>query len=438
VGCAASGSDNDDAGGSGVGKGAGGSAGAGQGGAGVTAVGNGGSGGAGGFADCAKFTEQAEQAPAAMLIALDMSASMNTSGKEAAADLAIVTAIDKDVFDSMALGLVTFPASLSYPPQCLCDAACLGDCGLCAMLLGGGVSCGISALPQVAMAPAGKDKSNSGVGVRAKMYDFLVKTQPLSNQDDGSPVYAALQAGYSALKAVSNVEARMLVLITDGGFSCTSVASPTRPAFKDANGCDDWEHPDNVNKLIGDHYQDASLPIHTFVVGVPGSNTNGGKDGQWDTPPYSMLLALSTYGVSGSPDNVDPACDKAAVFKQGDPAPAKPCHYDLSNSANFDAQKLADTIAKIRGAALGCVYPLPAPPAGETIDPNLVNVTVTIDGMVVTLKKRSDKNDTCESDGCWDYDDKGQVVLLGKACADVGKAATAKVDIVVGCATSLK
>jgi hypothetical protein len=150
-----------------------------------------------------------------------------------------------------------------------------------------------------------------------------------------------------------------------------------------------------------------------------------------------MLLALSTYAVSGSPDTVDPACDKAAAFTKAGTDPAKPCHIDLSSNA-FSADALAKAIGSIRGKALGCTYDLPAPPPGQQIDTTKVNVEVTIAGVTTSLKKRSNPADTCDADGCWDYDMNGKVVLLGKACVDVSAALDAKVDIIVGCQTILK
>jgi hypothetical protein len=385
---------------------------------------------------CAKFSAEAEQAPAAMLIVLDASASMNKQQKWGTAQLAIVSAIDKDVFDTMSLGLVRFPASYVDPPACLCNHLGIG-LQLCKQLLAPGVSCGTSALPQIAIAPAGTDKSNAGQGVRHDIYQHLVGTPPLSNQDDGSPIYDALAAGYQALALYPNVTRRLLFLLTDGGFSCTSVASPARPGYQDLNACPDWEIPDTVNALIQSKHDDVAAPINTLVIGVPGSNSNGQKVDGYDTPPYSMRLALSTYAVSGSPETIDPTCDSGLAYAQNGADPAKPCHIDLSSGA-FDATVLANAITNLRGKALGCVYDLPAPPAGETIDPALVNVDVTLDALTSTLPRRSDPNDDCALDGCWDYNAQGQVEILGKTCSDIGSATTAKVEIEVGCETVLK
>ncbi len=74
-----------------------------------------------GLAACTTFTAQAQQAPAAMLIVLQRSASMSNTGKWSASQTAIVGAIDEDVFDTMSLGADCVPQSrTSAPPACLC------------------------------------------------------------------------------------------------------------------------------------------------------------------------------------------------------------------------------------------------------------------------------------------------------------------------------
>jgi hypothetical protein len=390
-------------------------------------------------AACGTFLAEAKQAPAAMLIVLDKSASMTTQNKWGTAQLSVVSAIDQDVFDTMSLGLVTFPHSYVDPPQCFCDYACapIGGCDIatCKALLGApGVSCGVSLLPQVPISPAGTEKSNGSSGVRKQMYDYLVNNQPLSNSDDGSPIYDALSGAYQAIKLANGVEKRIVVLVTDGGFSCTSLSN--RPGYSDG-ACNDWEYPDSVNQLIQGAYADPTKPVTTFVVGLPGSDSTGQMQGAYATAPYAMKLALSTYAVSGAPESIDPACDKNLVFAQNGGAPAAPCHIDLTGGA-FDASSLAQAISDIRGKALGCVYDLPAPPPGEVIDPALVNVILTLSGVPSTLPKRSDPADTCAQAGCWDYTADNKVELLGAACESVTTSMDAKVEILVGCTTEVK
>ncbi|MFO0680011.1 MAG: hypothetical protein U0169_26050 [Polyangiaceae bacterium] len=400
-----------------------------------------------GYQTCATFSAAATQEPATILFVLDASASMREQNKWGIAQQAIVRAIDGDVFDSMSLGLSIFPSGFVNPPQCLCDhvGESIGlpppvDQATCQLFLGGlgggaaGVSCGVSVLPQVPIGVAG-GKSNSGSGTRSNLYSFLAAAKPLSNTDDGSPIYDALEGGYAALKAQSTKN-RILVLITDGGFSCTSTSS--RSGYQDLNSCPDWEYPTAVNELIAKAKKDAQKSIRTFVVGVPGSDSTGQKQGSFDTAPYAMKLALSTYAVSGSPETVDPTCDVAASFDPQKPAPAKPCHFDLTGGS-FDATALESAIAQIRGKAIGCIYDLPAAPSGQSIDKSKVNVTISVGGTSgANIPKRSNPSDSCDGDGCWDYNANGQIELVGKSCRDVMKANTAKVDLTFGCNTVVK
>jgi len=383
------------------------------------------SAGDGGLAACTTFSAEAKLAPAAMLIVLDRTASMSQLGKWDAAKTAIVDAIDKDVFDTMSLGMSTFPSPTSVPgPDCIFNYP---------------IYCAVSASPQVPIQLAGAAKSSASTGVRHDIREYLAGNGPESaDAADSSPIWAALNGAYSFIATVPDVDKRVVVLITDGGGSCTSVATPPRPAYTDNNGCGDWEEPQGMAQLIAAAQTNATTPIETFIVGVPGSNSHGEQAGGYDTPPYSMLLALSTYAVAGSPSTVDPSCDETLTFSRAGADPAHPCHVDLSNGATFNADAIANAISTIRRSALGCVYDLPQPPEGQVIRADEVNVVVAIDGTEHVVPKRNAKTDTCASDLCWDYDADGKVALIGDACASVSTAAHAKVDIYAGCATLVK
>jgi hypothetical protein len=365
---------------------------------------------------CATDTYEAKQLPAAFLFVIDRSTSMAQAGKWTATQLAVVQAIDANSFDNLTLGLNPFPSGNVPGPQCI---------------LGLPVACGVSALPVVQLEDSGTKKSNDPSGVRGKIYTWMSQNQPAGN---ASPGYDALKAGISALQIFNIQGPRLLMLISDGGFGCTSLSNPQRPAFQDAVGCLDWEHPDNVVQLLSAARTDPTAPVLTFIVGVPGSDTNAGDP---DAPPFSMRRALSAYAMAGSPNTVPAGCDGS--FTQAGLDPAVPCHFDLTQG-NFNAQSLAQIIGDIRGKALGCVYELPTAAGGQTVDKTKVNVNTSTDGGATTktLPKRSDPNDTCATDGCWDYDSEGKIVLIGKACEDIKASANAKVEILVGCETIVK
>jgi hypothetical protein len=370
-----------------------------------------------GFGSCATFSAQAQQAPAAMLIALQRSASMSTDGKWPAAQSAIVQAIDEDVFDTMSLGLTAFPKGQSAPPACLEGLYPYVYCGI----YDGSAT---DPIP-IPIAAAGTAKSTAPSGVRHDILQWLNSNMPETDDpSNSSPIYDALNAGYQVLQG-TNIAKRIAVLITDGGFDCTSVSNPTRPGISDGL-CADWEYPTTVNALITAARTNATAPIDTFIVGVPGSNSDGENQGAWSTAP-------------GSPSTVPSNCDSTAVWSQTGAAPAVPCHIDLSNGSTFNAAALADAITTLRAKDLGCVYALPTPPVGQTISTDEVNVEIIINGVTYVIPKRSDPTDTCltSSDPCWDYNAQGQVELIGITCSTVSTTPSAEVEIFVGCATIL-
>lgn len=373
-------------------------------------------------ATCATFSAEAKIAPAAMLVVLDRTASMAQVGKWQAAREAIVTAIDDDAFDDVSLGLLAFPEPVSVPgPACIFQTP---------------IYCSVALAPQIAVQLAGAAKSSAAAGVRHEILEYLTATQPqTSDVADSSPIYAALAGAYAQVGAVSDVDKRVVVLITDGGGSCTSIASPPRPAYNDNNGCSDWEQPATMAALVEGARLDATTPTETFVIGVPGSDSRGAQVGGYDTPPYSMRLALSTYAVAGSPSTIDPTCDASLEFSTTGADPATPCHIDLSDGAAFSSAPLAEALATIRGEALACTYALPELPQGQVLDRERVNVQLTLEGVASTLPRRAASTDTCTDAPCWDYDAQGQVELIGAACSSVKHAPEAKIEIYVGCAT---
>lgn len=374
---------------------------------------------------CAYFSTEARQKPLALMIVLDRSSSMSTNKKWAAAQKAIIKAIDKAAFDNLDLGLMAYPAYPVPAPKCLLFVA--------------KVSCGVNAIAQVPLNDTGTDKSSATKGPRSQIYGWLSTNGPDTTGTDASPGYDALDAAIDALQAhtLGSPGHRALLLITDGGFSCASVSSPKRPGYSDGL-CPDWEYPDTVIKRIKEARGHSTRPVSSFIVGVPGSDSTGKPQGPYATAPYHMRLALSAYAHAGSPGTVPPTCTGKSFTKSGGD-PKVPCHFDMTQGT-FDADALAKVIGDIRGAVLGCTFQLPeVDDKNKVINKAKVNVQVTIDGgSPVMLPRRSDKQDSCAKVACWDYDQDDNVQLLGKACEDVKNAKSARVEIVVGCLTVLK
>ncbi|MBX3228653.1 MAG: VWA domain-containing protein [Labilithrix sp.] len=104
------------------------------------------------------------------------------------------------------------------------------------------------------------------------------------------------------------------------------------------------------------------------------------------------------------------------------------------------AQVSADlraAVGQIKAEQLGCSYALPAPPSGQTLDVNAVNVDYTpAGGSSQTLPYSAD----CSNPNGWHYDDAAapkEVVMCAASCATLKADVTGgKLDIVFGCAIS--
>jgi hypothetical protein len=339
---------------------------------------------------------------------------MAANNKYATAEQAIVTAIDQDAFDSAYLGLLIYPTGNVQGPACVLNLP---------------VACAVPGLSQVPLELAGTAKSTDPTGVRQEIYKQLAASSPnTSGVGDGNPSYLAIQNGIGILQSWPHVGKRILFFITDGGASCASLSS--RPGYMDGNGCPDWEYPASIVTLVQTANSDPNKPINTIFVGVPGADTQGTNV---NDPPYHVRLALSAEAWAGSPQTCDPTCN-GQTFTQSGADPSKPCHFDMT--VNYSPQILAAAINQIRGSLLGCVFDVPQPDGG-TIDPTKVNVEYSTNGTTYTeLYKRASPSDACTTgSGCWDYNQSGQIVLVGKACTDVEGATNADVQIVVGCQT---
>jgi len=365
------------------------------------------------FDSCAEATYAGEQEPAAMLVVLDKSSSMAQGGKWTAAAQAIVQALDKDVFDSVHLGLYAAPSAALTGPECI---------------FGLPVSCLAPPFPQIDLTLAGASKSTDPNGVRRGIKDWFSTNSPDTGLGDASPLYDALVNAIATIQSWPVAGERILFVVTDGSISCGQLSS--RPGFGDCNECDhDWEHPGNIIGLL----QSASVgpsPVHTFIVGVPGADTNDATGCTY--PPYSMRLALSAMAHAGAPDFTPAGCDGIAFNPNGGD-PAMSCHFDMTQG--FTAQQMADAIAEVRGDVAGCTYQLPEPPNGQSINLSKVNVQLTLDGVTQDLPRRSVPAEPCDTVDCWDYDMSQDIDILGQACEKLKAATEVEVKIIVGCTT---
>ncbi len=149
------------------------------------------------------------------------------------------------------------------------------------------------------------------------------------------------------------------------------------------------------------------------------------------------FMAHAIYCFSGSGDCVQ----KGQVYEDLVNATAGGIHGDL---AQQDFQPIFDAVADqviINAGALPCEYVIPAPPDGEALDPNQVNVVFT-DGANVEheIYKVDGAGDCDPVDGGWYYDNPAnptKIILCPATCDVVSNDPDATMDIVFGCATKL-
>jgi hypothetical protein len=96
-------------------------------------------------------------------------------------------------------------------------------------------------------------------------------------------------------------------------------------------------------------------------------------------------------------------------------------------------------MARSLAGELACELTLPAPPAGETLDPNKVNVVYTSSDGTKTEIVPQDNSKTCNGGANgWQYsDDRTKVLLCGAACTRVREDLGAKLNIQFGCRTKI-
>ena len=107
------------------------------------------------------------------------------------------------------------------------------------------------------------------------------------------------------------------------------------------------------------------------------------------------------------------------------------CYFEIDPSTSTTAAQLQmqfeTALDAIRGQVLSCTFPIQSSGLGQ-VDPTHVNVEV--DGTTIL----QDPNNG------WTYDDPmmpTDIILHGSACATATGTITAKVSIVLGCATQV-
>ena len=111
----------------------------------------------------------------------------------------------------------------------------------------------------------------------------------------------------------------------------------------------------------------------------------------------------------------------------------------LVDTAGNAAAQLSAALASIRSTtALDCTYTVPAPPAGQALEPGKVNITYTNGAGVETTIAQDPAGTACSAGSGWQYSADGkQINLCGKACDNVKADKGGKIKVLFGCATQI-
>ena len=201
--------------------------------------------------------------------------------------------------------------------------------------------------------------------------------------DGETPTVPALQGAlaFAAETRAKNPGAKVAaVFVTDG----------------EPNGCDSTIANAAKAAAAAAGSADAGGGAPTYVIGI-------GK--------VKSLDAIAEAGATG----------QAFIVSTGDPR---------QTAVDFRA-----ALGTIRGSFLGCSYPIPRAPAGQTLDFGAVNVVFTPSGGVPDTVPY-DKD--CGAGGGWHYDDPGNpttIEICPARCATVEGDPAGSIALELGCAT---
>jgi Mg-chelatase subunit ChlD len=212
-----------------------------------------------------------------------------------------------------------------------------------------------------------------------------------------TPTHGAYLFGLTQLAASELPGNQVILLITDGTPTCTLDCV-----------CTEDNLPVDSQPLIDEAAQAFSSGVRTFVIGSPGSEET-----------RDVLSRLATQGGTAPSDCSD--------------AGPKYCHFDMTAEPDL-ATGLRNALEEIATRVRSCEYPIPTPPAGQALDPDLVNVLYTPDGGdAETIARDASANDCSEG---WQYSSDGaSIVLCGAACDRVRVEPNGAVEVLFGCET---
>ena len=333
-------------------------------------------------AACSAIAAQGKPSPVSLLFVLDYSWSMCQAPGQPLSQLTCATDPAKAkwsiLVDAMKAAVPALPddsfSGMVYYPD----------------VVDSNTVCKVASQPHVPLALTGGSNSPQRQQLISSLPKLLDDNSPVASTPTGD----ALQAMYGYYNATPESDlpgvSRYVILITDGKPTCGSSAANSAAnilaAVKGANG--------------------ATLPVHTFVVGVPGSE--------------GARTTLSQAAKAGG----------TAPAKCSDTGPNY-CHFDMTKYATPAelATQLGAALSAIKGQAVGCDYKIPPNPKGGATNYTYVNVRYTPGGGGAPQDLIYDP--TCSGPG-WYFDDAvnpQHILICADSCTTIMADASAKIDV---------
>lgn len=346
---------------------------------------------------CTGWTSEGENLPAVLELVIDTSGSMD----DPAPGTRNTTKWDV-TRDALISAIANLPASVSlgalfFPNETVKDSTVAQDVSAC-----------INTKTMVPITVLGAANS----APRTTIDKALQGIMPASYTPTHDAYDYALTKGLEPYQTSAN---KFMLLITDGAptasFGCIDGRMPGRGGR--GGGGTTMDMP--TQPIIDEVAMAKTMGIRTFIIGSPGSEKSDGNNSMDMRPWLSKAAEAGGTAIAGCSD-----------------AGPNFCHLDMTQAPDF-SKALNDGLAAIAGQVVdSCTFTIPAPPSGQTIDPDKTNLIITAsDG---TSKLVLPDNMGACTEG-WQFDGTDKVVLCSQTCSEVKGDSGAHVQLVFGCST---
>jgi hypothetical protein len=212
----------------------------------------------------------------------------------------------------------------------------------------------------------------------------------------------------------------IVVMVTDGQPNGCDLSSNC------GTGMQDCVDP-NAEATLAPIAADALLEgVSTFTVGMAGVSTEG----------FALLDAIAVAGGSDCTPGAagDEACDVSETGSAG----LLEALNTIRNTIVV-TETMTETVTET--VALPCEWEVPTPPMDEVLDPDQVNVVLTLDGVPGDPLGRVPSEAECaQVEGGWYYDDPmnpSTIAVCPETCDIVTNAMNLNVELQLGCETEI-